>query len=369
MVKTRELKVYLYGKPCGILSKDPEGKMYFQYQRDAQQAISLSMPIKEEIYEHRACLAYFGGLLPRNKTLLHQFCEHYNIRPVTIFNVLKTMGRDCLGAVTFSQNEQTPAVHKIDAEIITNKSLLQMLKLCRKSVICSNQGYKYIYPLYNNMIPICLLGDQMIKPHQALSTHFIKVSDNSSILNQYIYLTVAKKVGIRVPEISLHHLEQVYYIVVPRLDRVLDVKGSIHKVHQESFSQSLGLRSKDSVINTKFFQSCFQLCNKTTIPALNRNAFAKLMLFNYLMHDLDEIKNYSILYESVNNIHLGSFLDVSLNKTQNEDAMALNWQEICQMNGYSYNAFRRMIKEAKEKLLESKEATIREIKRAGFPAP
>lgn len=367
MKKTRELLVSLYGKPTGILSKDLEGKMYFQYLSDAHQAISLSMPLKAEIFEHRVCRSYFGGLLPQDKTILHKFCENYQIRPVTIFNILKVMGRDCLGAITFS-NEKTniPFIDKIDAVPVKAKKMLSIFKACSADIYC-NPTYKYIYPFCSNMIPICMIDGEVAIPQQGLSTHFIKLSNSSSVINQYIYLHVAKKIGIDVPEVSLHRLEEFYYLIIPRLDRFMRVDHTIQRLHQESFTQSLGPRKvKAQAINREFIKACFQLCNKTTIPALNRNALAKLILFNYLMHDLSEIRNYSLLYDTPHYIRLGSFLDISLERGSEGKIEDYNWQEICLENGYSYKAFKKMLFEGRDKLKESLALTVNEVRKAGF---
>lgn len=67
MEKKKKLFVHLYGKSTGILFQTNMGKMQFQYLPEAEQALSLSMPFRQEPFDEVICEAYFGGLLPESE--------------------------------------------------------------------------------------------------------------------------------------------------------------------------------------------------------------------------------------------------------------------------------------------------------------
>jgi HipA-like protein len=62
----KQLSVRLNGQPVGIFSQTTTGRMRFKYLPGATRAISNSLPIQGESYSHKACEAYFAGLLPES---------------------------------------------------------------------------------------------------------------------------------------------------------------------------------------------------------------------------------------------------------------------------------------------------------------
>ena len=64
MSQDKVLDVRLNGLFLGRLEQNQVGKMVFRYAEDARRSLSLSLPVRPIPYEHDACEAYFGGLLP-----------------------------------------------------------------------------------------------------------------------------------------------------------------------------------------------------------------------------------------------------------------------------------------------------------------
>jgi len=94
-------------------------------------------------------------------------------------------------------------------------------------------------------------------------------------------------------------LKIVPYLLIERYDRVV-LDHQDHRLHQEDFCQALRVVSfrKYQSDRGPDFKSCFDLLyNHTTQPVKDRNALAALMVFNYLIGNMDaQGKNFSLLH-------------------------------------------------------------------------
>lgn len=78
---SKQLSVRLHGKPIGVLTQNTFGRMEFSYLQGSDGAghpLSCSMTSKEKTYDHHACEAYFGGLLPEGDAAqaIATLCRH-----------------------------------------------------------------------------------------------------------------------------------------------------------------------------------------------------------------------------------------------------------------------------------------------------
>ncbi len=119
--KSNQLSVRLHGEPLGILEQKTNGKMAFSYLSDVKKILSLSMPIREEPYDYLICEAFFGGLLPESESAKKALGKQYGISHNNSFSLLKAIGYDCAGAVSFHEVESpviTQAAFKLEGQII-----------------------------------------------------------------------------------------------------------------------------------------------------------------------------------------------------------------------------------------------------------
>jgi serine/threonine-protein kinase HipA len=62
------LEVRLNGRPAGTFLRKDNGNLQFRYGQSYVAAdgppLSVNLPVREEAYPHRDCLAFFGNLLP-----------------------------------------------------------------------------------------------------------------------------------------------------------------------------------------------------------------------------------------------------------------------------------------------------------------
>ncbi|HRE32503.1 MAG TPA: HipA N-terminal domain-containing protein, partial [Candidatus Berkiella sp.] len=96
-----KLSVYLYDHLIGYLECDRNNKMTFSYCTDAIFALSLSMPLKDKTFDDKNCRKYFRGILPEDGVFLEALCQSIGTHPKDTFGLLKTYGKECIGAISF----------------------------------------------------------------------------------------------------------------------------------------------------------------------------------------------------------------------------------------------------------------------------
>lgn len=68
-------------------------------QRNAPKPISLTLPLSDQIYKSNILFPFFDGLIPEG-WLLNLAREHWNLKSTDRFELLATLCRDTIGAVT-----------------------------------------------------------------------------------------------------------------------------------------------------------------------------------------------------------------------------------------------------------------------------
>ena len=102
----KSLQVYLNDKYVGKLSNDNNGGINFSYSENNDRAISLSLPLRKEAFSNNECNGFFNGLLPESENVRIAIGKKYGINPKNDFSILKAIGYDCAGDISFI--EDTP---------------------------------------------------------------------------------------------------------------------------------------------------------------------------------------------------------------------------------------------------------------------
>lgn len=96
----RKAKVVVHGIIAGILEEVGKNHFRFHYQSDYQGApVSLTMPIKNSVYEFKKFPSFFEGLLPEG-VMLDALLRKSKLDKNDYFGQLLKVGGDVVGAVT-----------------------------------------------------------------------------------------------------------------------------------------------------------------------------------------------------------------------------------------------------------------------------
>jgi serine/threonine-protein kinase HipA len=349
-MESNKLCVCLHDMVVGFLLQDRNQKMSFSYQKEAIEAISLSMPLKEKTFDDKNCRKFFRGYLPEDPKRLDAMCQEIGSHQKETFQLLKQYGKECNGAITFcpiSEVSEFPENPLIQAHVHNaNKDF----KLSDSFGLFSGNDLK---------IPVCIIEDKVAtKDPGSPSTHFLKISDKNKITNEYLCLLMAKDLGISSVTAKLYPLKKEFGLLVDRYDRKIIDFHHVQSFHQEDFLQALGYFASYKFEWDKgpSLKECFAILQKTIVPAVARLQMVKRVMFNYLIGNTQAHgKNISLLYLNQSKPILAPLYSVvaTLDDSQKmamkigehdviEEISFNDWQQFCHAVGFSFPIFKQI---------------------------
>ena len=292
----KELSVRLHGLQVGVL-RLVNGKMEFTYDENAQKPISLSLPLQKEPFKEKVCRAFFGGLLPENPNMRELLAKKYNINVNDDFKLLKEIGRDCAGALSFHEMTEPQKYYqmlKIEGSILSDEELTKYL---RELPYRPYLGKRLSLAGAQEKTAVCVINGKIALPNDDIpTTHIIKTALPKyvqSIQNEYICMKVAKEIGLEVAEVEIRKVGEIEFLLVERFDRKYSNNLECERILQEDFAQSLGIQARDKYKVT--FKDCLKVLNQTATPANSKLRFVRQVIFNYLIGNTDaHAKNFSV---------------------------------------------------------------------------
>lgn len=306
---TKILDVYFHDKVVGQLIQDNHGEINFSYSPswlDAPDAtrISCSLPLQKEVFDRRHCQAFFGGILPED-TQKKLIARNLGISANNVFSMLEKIGGECAGALSLippgkelsqSDNSYHPLVSAELAKIL-NELPYRPLLAGEKGVRLSLAGVQTKLAVYvdhdNISIPL------EISP----STHILKPDFtvyDGVIFNEAFCLQLAKKIGLSVAEAEVKKIEEIYYLLIKRYDRIFR-ENKVIRMHQEDFCQALNVLPTNKYQNEggpSLKQSFDLIRRETTVPVFELDKMLNAVIFNFLIGNCDAHgKNFSLLYD------------------------------------------------------------------------
>ncbi len=378
-MKKNQLSVRLHGKHTGTLKQTPNGKMTFRYDPPNAQSISIGMPIQEEAYKEIQCEAFFGGLLPESDAVRKAIAKRYSISYSNSFALLKAIGYDCAGAISFHKIEE-PIIPKrnflLDGKVISEKDLGERIKsLPQKPLFSDFKGLRLSLAGAHDKAAVCIIDNQVALPENGCpTTHILKPpiqGFDGIVENEYFCLRIAKKIGLPVPNVEIRKTKDLSYLLVERYDRHIK-NNYVERIHQEDFCQALGVVAANKYQNEggPGIKECFNLLSNTRQPVIDRNLLASAIVFNYLIFNMDAHgKNFSLLHINQNNIKLAPFYDIictcvypeitlkmamKIGSQYNPDhVFPRHWEQLCKEINYSYPMMKKLMKTQTDLILKA----------------
>ncbi|MDR1417672.1 MAG: type II toxin-antitoxin system HipA family toxin [Endomicrobium sp.] len=390
-MENKILSVRLFGQEVGTLKQDEIGKMRFAYSNNAQTAISMSLPLEKKNFNEKECRPYFNGLLPENETTRERLAKIFKISSGSDFALLRAIGHDCAGALSLhnpDEPEKKVSFMKLDCEAKTEEELAKYIEELpeRPLFIGEDNDIRLSLAGVQDKATVSVLGGEICFPKNgALSTHILKPlvkKFDNTVSNEYLCMRLTSALGIRVPKVEIRKAKDIPYFLIERYDR--EVKGDeIKRIHQEDFCQALGILSGDKYQKDggPGIKECFDLLDKTVVPAKDRVGFMKIIMFNYLIGNNDAHgKNFALLYknESYKPVFAPAYDILStevypeLSKKmamrigssyEKELTTAFDWQKMCNSVSYSFTEFKREFLGMCQTLPEKLDAEIKSLRR------
>jgi len=375
----KQLSVRLHGIQVGILEQTLSGELCFCYDNSATQALSFSMPLHQQPYHKKHCDAFFGGLLPESESTKKIIGKKYGISPNNIFSMLREIGHDCAGAVSFHPLEEPQfeqSATPLSGRILSEDELYQhILELPKKPLFLGLDDLRLSLAGVQDKAAVCLIDNQIALPTNGCpTTHILKpaVPGYEAIVeNEYLCLEIASQMGLTIPHKEIRRVKNISFLLIERYDRHIQ-NNLIMRIHQEDFCQALGILSQRKYQNEggPGFRECFDLLNNISQPAVGRTRLASAMVFNFLIGNMDAHgKNFSLIYPEASQSSLAPFYDILCtaiypelstklamkigNSYQPVEVRPRDWEKECQKIGYSYPALRKLIQTQGEAIIKA----------------
>lgn len=304
-----ELHVFLNEERIGTLTQD-NGAMSFAYvpeylHNPAAYPLSQNLPLQETTFHDPDVENFFSNLLPDERIRL-TVASVLLVSPENTFGLLKHIGADCAGAVSFyppgqtPQSKQKPVYRELSEEEASR--ILNNLTQCPLDV--GDEGVRISGAGSQEKLVACVRDGRIALPlYGTPSTHIIKPAIPAfpdSVFNEFFCMKLATKCGLPVADCSILTLNDEPFYVVTRFDREA-VDGITVRLHQEDLCQLLNVPPmlKYQEDGGPGIEDCMRRLAEIHLPAVGRLNFIRMVLFNFLIGNCDaHAKNYAVLYHN-----------------------------------------------------------------------
>ena len=254
-----ELLIVIEGSLAGRIRADKSGRLSLNYEsawRDSPQgyALSVSMPLAQIIYPHKAVWPYLWNLLPENPNVLQRWGQQYHVSSNNPFKLLAQVGADIAGAAQLIPPERLEEIQSADHPTIEWMSIDELAERLRQlradGAAVRRPGDIGKMSLPGAQVKTAYYWDQQadrwgVPGGRTPTTHIIKPcipGFDGLVENEHLCQEVAARLGMSAARSSVLALDQTY-IVVERYDRLPPLPGSqfTQRIHQEDTCQALSL--------------------------------------------------------------------------------------------------------------------------------
>lgn len=234
----RPLQVLLNNRLVGFLRKFPSNAIEFQYdiswlERPNSFPISLSLPLREDAYRGEAVSAVFDNLLPDSPHLRRLVAEKTGARSADAYGLLQAIGRDCVGALQFLDDEADHSLdHKIEGEVVDDNQIEAILNNLALAPLGLGRDSDFRISVAGAQEKTALLHyqGQWLKPFGTTpTTHIFKtqigtlpngIDLTNSVENEFYCMSLFKAFGLPVANVEMQIFGQTKALVIERFDRV-----------------------------------------------------------------------------------------------------------------------------------------------------
>ncbi|PSU85239.1 type II toxin-antitoxin system HipA family toxin [Photobacterium kishitanii] len=329
------LSVAMNGILVGTLAKASSGAISFQYHstwlaRAGSRAISLSMPLRQDLYHGDIPYNFFDNLLPDNEEIRSRIQSRFKATTKRPFDLLSKIGGDCVGAIQlYSPDAILEDVRQVHAEQLTDTRMAQVLR-----------GYQSDAPL--GMLEdiddfrISIAGAQektgllwyQNQWHLPLgstpTSHILKlpigilphknIDLSDSCENEWLCLKIAAAYGFSVNEANIIYVEDIKALALKRFDRRWSQDGNwLMRLPQEDMCQALGVAPalKYESDGGPGISNIMQFLLGSRTSSHDRDVFFKAQILFWLLAAIDgHGKNFSLFLEPESRYSMTPLYDI-----------------------------------------------------------
>ena len=304
-----ELDVFLNETNIGKLSEN-NGTMSFRYSAEflnspSAYPLSQNLPLTDAEFTDPAVENFFSNLLP-DERMRNAVAMVLGTSPENTFGLLKRIGEDCAGAVSFYPAGNTPSAltKPVFRDLSDSEAYTILDNLAFRPLDAGDEGVRISGAGSQEKLVACVNAGKVSLPlYGTPSTHIIKPAITGipdSVYNELFCMKLAKLCSIPVAECFILRLNEEDFYVVERFDRIVE-NGVTRRLHQEDFCQILNIppKLKYQEDGGPGIEECLETMSLMHMPARDRMNFIRLVIFNFLIGNCDaHAKNYAVLYHA-----------------------------------------------------------------------
>lgn len=292
--------------------------------------ISLSLPITSDAtYKGEAVERYFENLLPDNREIRTRIQKHVGAASERAFDLLEKIGRDCIGAIQLTVEEDTPPdVRTIDGTAITTAGIEQLLiKTSAPATFGapdSDEDFRISLAGAQEKTALLLMRRKWMRPHNATpSTHILKlpigkanqgIDLHTSVENEWLCTQILREYGLRTSTCSIQEFGAQKVLVVERFDRRLAKDGRWWlRLPQEDFCQATGTSrdQKYEAAGGPGIETILRILLGSENAEADRQRFFKTQILFWMLCAIDgHAKNFSLFLNGGGQFALTPLYDV-----------------------------------------------------------
>lgn len=307
---TSTLRVYLKEQKAGTLSDLGNAQISFEYHPGYLKlggvALSTSLPLSTTPFTDAQARPFFSGLLPDDQQL-EGLAQHLKVSRRNVFKLLSEVGGECAGAVSLFASESLALETSTKPQPpLSDDELLQRLNTSKhRPLLGADDSVRLSLAGAQSKLAVVINGgNTFLSAPSSPSTHIIKPASNTIeylVENELICMSLAKAVGIDVPDIELREVGDQRVYQIQRYDRIKS-HDIIKRIHQEDFCQALGIvpENKYQAEGGPSLDDCIKLIQRVSSrPAVDYQKLLERIVFNYLIGNNDaHAKNFSLIYNN-----------------------------------------------------------------------
>lgn len=282
--------------------------------------LSPHFPLLPAPFSGDSVLWFFQNLLPEGR-LLEAIALKEGVRKENVFALLKSLGRECAGALTIvAENENISTADEHYRKLTDDELLAWVSNRANVPLTVAARETRMSLAGAQEKLAVRIIGDELYLPERyAPTTHLLKPQNfmqdryPNCVANEYFCMRLAARMGLPVPPTMLRRVGNQTFYCVERYDRVITPEGVVKRLHQNDLCQVLDrwpeykYEEMGGAVLPEYFAALDQYTAKSA-PA--RLTLLRWVAFNFLIGNSDaHAKNVSFLLRG-NALDLAPFYDL-----------------------------------------------------------
>lgn len=329
----RALNVLMNGILIGKLEKTITGNLLFTYDQQwlntpGARPISLSLPLVSQQFTGDVVYNFFDNLLPDNSQIRSRIQAQFHVATNQPFDLLASIGRDCVGAIQILEAEPTDTTNKILFNPLTEKEIASILRNTINhplGMTANDEEFRISIAGAQEKTALLYWKRKWNKPIGTTpTTHIFKlpigyiqhknIDSSDSCENEWLCAKIAEAFGLPVAKCDIQYFEAVKTLIVERFDRKFSCDDSwIMRLPQEDVCQALGVSP-----NLKYqseggpgIEDIMHLLLGSADPTKDRDTFFRAQVLFFLLAAIDgHAKNFSVHIEASGKYRLTPLYDI-----------------------------------------------------------